>query len=94
MKTARLWIRLIDAKRLVLSTYLFRLMGFSGICITYSPLCITAKVGNRVLVWTISQKSLNHTSMDHDFLQKNMPNVGDVNALFSCLDLHRFSTNF
>ena len=38
MKTARLWIRLIDAKRLVLSTYLFRLMGFSGICITLERL--------------------------------------------------------
>ena len=38
VKTARLWIRLIDAKRLVLSTYLFRLMGFSGICITLERL--------------------------------------------------------
>ena len=64
-----------------------------SICTTNSA-GFRSEKGNRVLVWTISQKSLNHTSMDHDFLQKNMPNIGDVNALFSCLDLHRFSTNF
>ena len=52
--------------------------------------------GNHVQVRTISQKSYNCISMDHDFSKKNLPNIGEVNLLVklmwnNCTSMDHFS---
>ena len=57
---------------------------------------LTYFFGNHVQVRTISQKSYNCISMDHDFSKKNLPNIGKVNLLVmfmwnNCTSMDHFS---